>query len=103
MHLSDAVSDYIVRLVTATRGQGAGGAAASSIMQAASPRASIFLACGAQAKAWLDGRDHVIPDDVASLAPDILAGRIALDYQARALGNNPRSVIADLLKATPRI
>lgn len=103
VHLSDAVRDYIVRLVTATRGHGAGGAAAGSIMQAASPRASIFLACGAQAKAWLDGRDHVVPDDVALLAPDVLAGRIALDYQARASGNSARNVIEDLLKATPRV
>jgi len=100
VHLSDAVRDYIVRLITATRGQGAGGVAATCIMQAASPRASIFLACGSQAKAWLDGRDHVLPEDVYSLAPDVLAGRIALDYQARAADKHPRQVIHELLEAT---
>jgi len=103
IHLSDAVRDYIVRLVTATRGYGAGGTAANSIMQAASPRASIFLASGAQAKAWLEGRDHVVPDDVVALVPDVLAGRIALDYQARAAGISARKVIANLLEATPRV
>ena len=103
VHLADAVRDYIVRLVTATRGHGAGGSAASSILQAASPRASIFLASGAQARAWLAGRDHVVPDDVSSLASDVLAGRIALDYQARAAGRQAREVIADILEATPRV
>ena len=103
VHLSDAVRDYIVRLVTATRGHGAGGAAANSILQAASPRASIFLASGAQAKAWLDGRDYVVPDDVSSLASDVLAGRIALDYQARAAGSHARDVIAEILESTPRV
>ena len=103
IHLSEAIRDYIVRLVTATRGEGAGGKAAASILQPASPRASIFLATGAQAKAWLAGRDHVVPDDVSSLAPDVLAGRIALHYQARAAGSDARSVIEQLLDATPRV
>ncbi len=103
VHLSNAIRDYIVRLVTATRGEGAGGKAAESILQSASPRASIFLATGAQAKAWLAGRDHVLPEDVVALTPDVLAGRIALDYQARASGTEVRDVIDTLLDATPRV
>lgn len=103
VHLSDAVRDYIIRLVTATRGEGAGGEASANIMQPASPRASIFLATGAQAKAWLAGRDHVVPEDVSSLASDVLAGRIALNYQARAAGDSARGVIEQLLEATPRV
>lgn len=102
-HLSDAVRDYIVRIVGATRGLGAAGKQAGDISQPASPRGSIFLAKAAQASAWLAGRDHVTPDDVARLAPDVLTGRIALDYRARAEGQNPRSVISQLIEATPRV
>ena len=101
--LSEAVRDYIVRLTGATRGLGAGGKSASMIAQAASPRASIYLALASRAKAWLDGRAFVTPDDVASLAPDILSGRIALDYRARAAGNTARQIVQDLLDATPQV
>lgn len=101
--ISEAVRDYIVRLVGATRGLGAGGKAAEPIAQAASPRASINLALAAQANAWLQTRDFVTPDDVAELAPDILCGRIALDYRARASGTSARSVVHALLEATPRV
>lgn len=102
-YLSDAIRDYIVRLVGATRGLGAAGEHANDISQPASPRGSIFLARAAQASAWLVGRDHATPDDVARLAPDVLAGRIALDYRARAEGQNPRAVISRLVEATPRV
>lgn len=103
IHISDAVRDYIVRLVGATRGYGAGGKFAESIVQAASPRASINLAIASKATAWLNKRDYVDPEDVAILAPDILCGRIALDYKARAAGLTPRCVVQSLLEATPRV
>lgn len=101
--ISEAVRDYIVRLVGATRALGAGGKAAGPIAQAASPRASINLALAARANAWLQSRDFVTPDDIAELAPDILCGRIALDYRARASGTSARSVVHALLEATPRV
>ena len=105
--LSEAVRDYIVRLVSATRGHGAGagvgGKLAAVISQAASPRASINLAIASRAAAWLDGRDFVTPDDVAALAPDVLCGRIALDYRARAAGTTTRQIVNEILEATPRV
>ena len=101
--LSEAVRDYVVRLVCATRGLGAGGGAAAEVAQAASPRGSIHLAAGAQARAWLDGRDFVTPDDVAALAPDVLSGRIALDYRARADGLTAREIVERIVAATPRV
>jgi MoxR-like ATPase len=103
IHLSEAVRDYIVRIVGATRGYGAGGKCADSIAQAASPRASINLALASKATAWLKNRDYVEPEDIAALAPDILCGRIALDYKARAAGLTQRSVVQSLLEATPRV
>lgn len=103
VHLSEAVRDYIVRIVGATRGFGAGGVHAENIAQAASPRASINIAIAAQAAAWIAGRDHIDPNDIASLAPDILCGRISLNYKARATGLTNRSVVQDIIEATPRV
>ncbi len=100
-HLSPAVRDFIVRLVAATRGQGAAGEAAADIAHAASPRGSLGLAAAAQARAWLHGRDHVLPADVEELALDALSGRIALNYRARAEGRTARGVMAEILARTP--
>lgn len=96
-HLSDAVRDYVVRLVDATRN---GNGYAQHIEHPASPRATIGLARAARAKAWLSGRDHVLPTDVADLAPDVLAGRIGLNYQALANGLSAREVVQEIVTAT---
>ena len=101
IHISSAVRDYITRLVSATRGEGQGGEQAKDIEHAASPRGSIFLANAAQAKAWMLGRDHVQPADVADLTPDVLSGRISLTYRARADGKSTRAVIKAILDNTP--
>lgn len=101
VHLSPAVRDFIVRLVAATRGIGAGGEAAGDIEHPASPRGSVGLAAAAQARAWLAGRAHVLPADVDALAIDVLAGRIGLSYRARAEGRTARDVIAAIVERTP--
>jgi len=98
--ISDAVRDYIVRLVTATRGHGTAGREASVVEHAASPRGSIFLARAAQARAWLEGRDHTTPEDISVLAPDILSGRIILNYHAQAQGITSRELVHRILDAT---
>jgi len=100
VYLSEAVRDYIVRLVTATRGFGSAGSEASAVEHAASPRGSIFLARAAQARAWLDGRDHTTPEDISVLAPDILSGRIILNYHAQAQGITSRQLVHRILDAT---
>ncbi|MCX8209378.1 MAG: MoxR family ATPase, partial [Sulfolobales archaeon] len=66
VHLSDAVADYIVRLVTYLRNHGA-------VLYGPSHRASIHLALLSRAYALLDGRDYVIPDDVKSVAVPVVA------------------------------
>ena len=98
--ISDAVRDYIVRLVTATRGYGSAGGEAAVVEHAASPRGSIFLARAAQARAWLNGRDHTTPEDISTLAPDILSGRIILNYHAQAQGVTSRSLVHRILDST---
>jgi MoxR-like ATPase len=64
----------------------------------ASPRASIHLMHGAKAMALLQKRAYVIPDDVLTLAPDILRHRIGLTYEAEAEDVNVESVIGQILK-----
>ncbi len=94
VHLSDELRDYIVRLVTATRS----GELAQDIEHAVSPRGSLALAAAGRARAYLQGRDFALPEDVAEVAPDALAHRMVLSWRAVADGRKPREVIADILK-----
>ena len=55
------------------------------------------MARTAQARSWLAGRDHVLPEDVAALAPDVLRHRIGLTYRAEADGVQPEAIIQALL------
>jgi len=98
VYLAEPVRDYIVRLVAWTRGDpvpltGVG----EHLSHPVSPRGTIMLARTAQARAWLRGRDHVLPEDVQALAPDVLRHRIGLSYRAEADGVAPGDVIAALL------
>ena len=94
VHLAPELRDYIVRLVTATRDP----ARADEIEHAVSPRGSLALAASARARAWLQGRDYALPEDVAALAPDALSHRMVLTWRAVAEGRKPREVVARLLE-----
>ena len=94
--LSPAVKDYIVRLVTAPR-EVAHTEASAKVEHPASPRGTLALATAAKAKAWLAGRDYVVPGDVADLAGDILSHRTILTWRATADGATPRRVIGEFL------
>jgi MoxR-like ATPase len=67
----------------------------------ASPRASIGLARAARARAWLAGRDFVLPEDIQQLAPAILRHRLIPSYQALADNLDNDTLIARLLDAIP--
>jgi MoxR-like ATPase len=95
--LSPAVKDYIVRLVTAPRDAVAHTEVAGKIEHPASPRGTLAIASAAKAKAYLDGRDHVVPQDVADLAEDILSHRTILTWRAMADGHTARRVIGEIL------
>ncbi|MEL6521870.1 MAG: AAA family ATPase [Pseudomonadota bacterium] len=95
VHLAPELRDYIVRLTMATRE----GPLAGEIEHAVSPRGSLALAAAAKALAYLRGRDYAVPDDVADLAPDALAHRMVLTWQAVAEGRTARSVVGDILAA----
>ncbi|WP_181701532.1 AAA family ATPase [Chthonobacter albigriseus] len=95
VHLSPALKDFIVRLVMASR---PGGAVAEWVEHAISPRGTLALAAAVQARAWLQGRDYGLPEDVVALAPDALAHRLIPTWAANAEGRTGRSLVADILR-----
>ena len=96
--ISQAIADYIARLVLATRP--GDGEPARRIKFGASPRAVIGMAAAARARAFLDGRLTVGFDDVKAVALPSLRHRIILDYQSRLDGVDNDRVVADILSAT---
>ena len=99
----DAVVDYAVRLVLASREPVAYGApeVARALAYGASPRASLGLVAAGRALALLRGRDFVLPEDVAELAVDVLAHRLVLSFDAVADGIEPAWIVHRLLAAVP--
>ncbi len=89
--LAEEVVDYVVRLVRATRSTG-------DLQIGASPRAAATLAAAARARAALDGRDFVLPDDVKRLAPAALRHRVILSPAAEIDGRSVDAVIAALVE-----
>jgi MoxR-like ATPase len=83
-YVDPALMQYAVRLVAATRDPERYGLkdVARYITYGASPRATIHLIEGARALAFLRGRNYVLPEDVADLAPDVLRHRLSLSYEA---------------------
>ncbi len=103
VRLDEAIRGYIVRLVQATRpGPGRPWKGREQLRCGASPRASLALQAAAKALAYLSGRDHVLPDDVVALAPDVLRHRLLLTYESEADGTTTDELIKALLAATPR-
>lgn len=109
VHLDERIEDYILDLVLATRPDGrtqlssrqdAGALEflAPLLACGASPRATLVLTQGARARALLNGRDHVLPEDVKFLAPDILRHRIIPSYEAQAEELDADGIITRLLE-----
>ena len=86
LYVDDRIVDYIVDIVHATRKPAEAGMDELTplIEYGASPRATIFLAQGARALAFLRGRNFVTPDDVKAIAPDVLRHRVLTTYEAEA-------------------
>ncbi len=102
VHMSEALEQYVLELVFATRDPSPYGADLASWLQyGASPRATIALDRCARAHAWLAGRDYVSPDDVQQMAPDILRHRVILNYEAAADGVTPDTFIDTLMSRVP--
>ncbi len=93
-HVSRPVLDYAVALVRATRDHPA-------IDLGASPRASVALVRCAQARALLDGRDFVVPDDVKALAESALAHRLVPVAELRVERGTKREAVREIVERTP--
>jgi len=102
LHMSDAIEEYIVQLIAATRNPGAyGDDLASWVMYGASPRGTIALDRCARAVAWLAGRDYVAPEDVQEIIGDVLRHRVLLSFEAEAEGVTPDKFIEELVNRVP--
>jgi len=85
IYMDDKLKDYIVDIVFATRKPGDYKVNIKDYIQfGASPRATIFLSLAARAHAFLQGRAYVTPQDIKTIAPDVLRHRIILTYEAEA-------------------
>ena len=98
LHMADNLQDYLVQMVLATRRPEVYGEdLANWSLYGASPRATIALDRCARAHAWLAGRDFVDPDDIQSIAFDVLRHRVILSYEAEAEGITPDTFIRELI------
>ena len=99
VELNDSLREYVVRLIEATRDPASFQmpALAPLIEFGASPRAGVFLARATQAYAFVNGRDYAVPDDIKSLAPDVLRHRLVTTYEAEAQGVNVEQIVTQLL------
>ena len=101
VHIDEELERYMVQLITATREASRFGLEniADSIMFGASPRASIDLYKASKAQAFLKGKDHVSPSDIADVIHKVLRHRIVLSYEARAKEVNTDEVITAIVEA----
>ena len=102
IHMSEAVEEYLVQLILATRNSIAySGELGQWLDYGASPRATIALDKCSRALAWMEGRDFVTPDDIRAVAHDVLRHRLILSFEAEAGGINANQVIDKLLETVP--
>jgi MoxR-like ATPase len=102
IYLDDKVKEYILKIIFATRNPSEvkGLEKYQDLIQyGASPRASIWLAKAARAHAFMKRRGYVIPEDIKSLAPDILRHRVIPTYEAEALMIDSDQIIQSILEA----
>ncbi|MCI7420048.1 MAG: AAA family ATPase [Alphaproteobacteria bacterium] len=102
IHCSDAVEEYLIQLIMATRHpERYDESLKNTIAYGASPRATIALDKCSKINAWLAGRDFVTPEDVHAVVYDVLRHRVILSFEAQAGGLSSDEVIARLLKVVP--
>ena len=85
------IANYVVALIRATR-------ETPDLDAGASPRAASMLAGAARARAALDGRDYVIPDDVKALAPAVLRHRVILSAASEIDGRDADAIVANIIE-----
>lgn len=102
VHMSEAVEEYLVQLIMATRHPEKYDAKmAGFVMYGASPRATLALDRCAKIHAWLHEKNFVTPDDIQAVVYDILRHRLILTFEAQAEGMTTDDVIKKILKLVP--
>jgi MoxR-like ATPase len=102
VHMADNLERYLIEIIFATRKGSAYSAKLGNWIQwGASPRATIALDRCARAHAWLAGRDYVGPEDIQTMAYDVLRHRLVLTYEAEAAGHTPDNLIENLIRLIP--
>lgn len=102
IYMDEKVRDYIVDIVFATRKPSRCGLSLDDYIQfGGSPRATINLTLASKAWAFLNSRGYVTPQDVKSIAMDVLRHRIILSYEAEAEGLTSEAIIQNILDAVP--
>ncbi|WP_372845956.1 AAA family ATPase [Pontiella sp.] len=102
IYIDDKIKDYILAIVFATREPEKYNLDIRDYLQyGASPRATINLTMGARAHAFMQGRGYVTPQDVKSIAPDVLRHRIIVSYEAEAEELTSEGLIEKILSEIP--
>jgi len=100
IYMDAKIEEYIVNLVEATRHPDQYGLPIGELIRyGASPRASIFLAVAARARALLEGRGYVTPQDVKSIGMDVLRHRVIVTYEAEAEEKTSEDLIKQIFDA----
>jgi MoxR-like ATPase len=94
IYVDPLIKQYIVTVVNSTRTH-------EAVYLGASPRGSLALLRTSQARALLDGRDFVIPDDIKDLAYSTLAHRVIVSPSAKVKGVTPADVVTECLRRVP--
>ncbi|MDG2486771.1 MAG: MoxR family ATPase [Roseibacillus sp.] len=94
VRITDEMKEYIVALVSATRG-------CKEVRLAASPRASLALMRVSQALSLFEGRDFVVPETIQQLAVDVIAHRLVVETEAEYSGRCARVIVEELLQSIP--
>ena len=103
IYVDDKIKDYVLSIVFATRDPAAYKLKAlqDNIRYGASPRATLYLTLAARAHAFLQGRGYVTPQDVKSIAPDVLRHRVIPSFEAEAEDMTSDKIVATLLNELP--
>ncbi len=94
VYVDKKILDYVIRLSNASRNH-------PSLLHGASPRASIAVISMAKARAWVRGRDYVLPEDVKAIYPATITHRYLLTAEAKASGTSAAAVLDKILSSTP--
>jgi MoxR-like ATPase len=94
VYASPAIRQYAVDINTATR-------QSSALRLGASPRATLHLLRASRAVAAIEGRDHVLPDDVQSIVLPVLAHRLILSGEAQLARRTPEDVLTEIVRRVP--